>query len=402
MRKVALITPWPPQRTGIADYAFDLAIGLAQQRVEVVVFTDEEVPVPAGQGVQVRHVREFDGARQYDRVVYQMGNNPAFHSSVFLLLARHGGVVHLHDMVLHHLVAYYTVAQGRSHLYYRLLEHWYDSNVMQTVRAWNEVNRVCFWDSPRVTEIPLFDPVLRYAHGCIVHSEFCRQRVQARLPHLACAVIPQCYRDMKVVVPPSNRCFRIGVFGILQPHKHVDKVLRGVAHTLAQGVDVELDVAGSIEPGCEGLPGLAQELGIESRVHFHGRTEEAEFVRLMQSVDLCMALRYPTMGESSAVVSRCLQLGVPTVVSDVGWYAELPSVVQKIGTGDQGMQAEVNSLIFRHATDQQYHQAIREKAASHAEREFEFGGLAARYLRFLDAFPTQSPAMPSVEARQAC
>ena len=30
MYRLALITPWPPQSSGIADYAHDLALGLAQ------------------------------------------------------------------------------------------------------------------------------------------------------------------------------------------------------------------------------------------------------------------------------------------------------------------------------------------------------------------------------------
>jgi len=33
--KVALITPWPPQRSGIADYAYQVAGGLAERGVEI-------------------------------------------------------------------------------------------------------------------------------------------------------------------------------------------------------------------------------------------------------------------------------------------------------------------------------------------------------------------------------
>jgi len=43
-----------------------------------------------------------------------------------------------------------------------------------------------------------------------------------------------------------------------------------------------------------------------------------------------IALRMPTMGETSAVVMKALQAGLPTIVSDHGWYAELPECVRKL------------------------------------------------------------------------
>ncbi len=49
--------------------------------------------------------------------------------------------------------------------------------------------------------------------------------------------------------------------------------------------------------------------------------------RILRGADACVSLRYPTMGETSGVVVRALALGTPLVVSDVGWFAELPDAV---------------------------------------------------------------------------
>ena len=52
---------------------------------------------------------------------------------------------------------------------------------------------------------------------------------------------------------------------------------------------------------------------------------------LMAACDVLVNLRYPTMGETSGSVIRALSLGKPLVVSDVGWFAELPDdVVLKV------------------------------------------------------------------------
>jgi glycosyltransferase involved in cell wall biosynthesis len=44
----------------------------------------------------------------------------------------------------------------------------------------------------------------------------------------------------------------------------------------------------------------------------------------MAACDAIVSLRSPTMGETSGSAIRALSLGKPLVVSDVGWFAELP------------------------------------------------------------------------------
>ena len=55
----------------------------------------------------------------------------------------------------------------------------------------------------------------------------------------------------------------------------------------------------------------------------------------MAACDVLVNLRSPTMGETSGSVIRGLALGKPMLVSDVGWFAELPDgVALKIPVDD--------------------------------------------------------------------
>jgi len=45
---------------------------------------------------------------------------------------------------------------------------------------------------------------------------------------------------------------------------------------------------------------------------------------LMAACDVLVNLRFPTMGETSGSAIRALSLGRPLIVSDVGWFSELP------------------------------------------------------------------------------
>ena len=47
----------------------------------------------------------------------------------------------------------------------------------------------------------------------------------------------------------------------------------------------------------------------------------------MAAADVHVNLRAPTMGETSGTAIRALCLGKPLVVSDLGWFAELPDEV---------------------------------------------------------------------------
>lgn len=381
MSRLALITPWPPQPSGIADYAFDLALGLSAQGADVTVFTDAPGPrSPGHAGVCVRPITQYPGRACFNRCIFQMGNHPRFHSAMIPLLARDGGVVHLHDMVLQHLVAFHTCGQGNKRLYRQLLLHWYGQETVNEYVACDEAKRY-FWNSDGVTDVPLFEPIVRFADSCIVHSRFAQERVQQRLPWLTCDVIPQVYCGAGVVATTGNTRFRVGVFGSVQPHKHVDRVLYAIDRAVRCGADVELHVVGELDGPCKTLPRLARELGIDSRIVWHGRADDVAFLQIMQSIDLCVALRFPTMGETSAVVSRTLQMGIPTIVNDVGWYAELPAIVPKLPVDPVPMQRALDELIQRHTRDAAFHQQARREAGHYARTSLDFATVCARYLR---------------------
>lgn len=400
MYQLALFTPWPPQHSGIADYAFDLASGLAQEGVHVSVFTDAAEGATTSQRITIHATADFPGPEQFDRVVYQMGNNAKYHRSMIIPLARYGGVVHLHDMVLHHMVHDLTSASGQGRLYYRLVKHWYGRDAFERVLTWNRADDNLFAHSDGVTDVPLFDPIVCYANGCIVHSDFCRRRIERRFPALPCDVIPQTYRHELATDGPRSNTLRVGVFGSINPNKHTDQLLWAAKSVLDQGAAVHIDIAGNLDCGGRELHALVAQLNMQQHVTFHGRVEEATFYRIMQSVDLCVALRYPTMGETSGVVSRALQMGIPTIVNDVGWYAELPACVAKLPVELAPMQQQLASLLTRHACDRTFHERVRGEAIRYAQDVADFDRTTRRYLALLSRFPRARPALHNI-ARSA-
>src|SRR5207237_10823190 len=70
-----------------------------------------------------------------------------------------------------------------------------------------------------------------------------------------------------------------------------------------------------------------ERLGLDEGVERLDYVPEERLWSLMAACDVLVNLRYPTMGETSGSVIRGLSLGKPMLVSDVGWFAELPDDV---------------------------------------------------------------------------
>jgi glycosyltransferase involved in cell wall biosynthesis len=333
--RIGLVTPWPPQHSGIADYAYDLCADLRDAGAAPTVFVSPEDQAPRTlDGVAIVDVttledpdRTFAGQ---DVLLYQMGNSPRFHGWMLPLLQRHRGVVHLHDMVLHHLVAALTDGERADAAYLATIARWYGDDAARWAARAVLDGRVP-WQTDHVTALPLAEEILRLASACIVHSDFAYVRLAPRLPRLPFLRVRQRYRMRPRPVRAAGAPLAVAVFGDVVPNKRVDMVVRAIGRARAAGARITLDVVGAPDAG---LRGAIAASGLDDGVRIHGRVDEAQFLDALVATDLCVAWRDPTMGETSGVVSRALQLGVPLVVHRVGWYAELPDAVVKLEAHD--------------------------------------------------------------------
>jgi hypothetical protein len=86
---------------------------------------------------------------------------------------------------------------------------------------------------------------------------------------------------------------------------------------------VHLLVVGEVSPELD-YAAEAARLGVAGRLTVTGFVGFDELEAAIAASDLCLNLRYPTAGETSASLLRILAAGRPAVVSDHGQFAELP------------------------------------------------------------------------------
>ena len=357
--KVAYYSPLPPERSGIADYSA-LLLPELERRIEVAVVRRPGRRVPRGT----------------DLALYHVGNDPEHHWWIVEALRKRPGVVVLHDFVLHHLVAGMTLGRKNSEGYLDAMQR--EAGPVGRMLAHGVVDGLLppVWER-RAHEYPLTGEVLRYATGVIVHSEYVERRVREhgyagpvwRIPHPAWPAPETAPADL-----PGDS-FVVGCFGHLNPAKRLPQLLDAFALLRERVPEALLLLVGSFAPGLElELP--------DGAVH-HGYADEQRLWSFLAATDVCVSLRYPTMGETSGVVVRALSLGRPLVVSDVGWFADLPDEVA-IKVPVEGDVEALAGALERLARDPELRATMGAAARALAHGEHQLERVAEAYTAALE------------------
>jgi glycosyltransferase involved in cell wall biosynthesis len=301
--KVAYYSPLPPSESGIADYSA-LLLPELRKRIHVTV----------ARGGRFRRTPDAD------LHLYHVGNDPDSHGWIVAQLRRRPGVVVLHDFVLHHLVAGLTLARGDSRGYLDALEreHGLAGRLLGYAVIDNRIPPL--WET-RPEAFPLAGELLRLATGLIVHSAYVEEHARAtrfegpiwRIPHPAWPV-------PTLEPEPLEGDPLIGCFGHVNEAKRIPQLLAAFERLEARRRGARLLLVG---PASSRL----RDFELPEGVVRQGYVDEARLWALMAACDVCVNLRTPTMGETSGSVIRALSLGKPLIVSDVGWFAELPADV---------------------------------------------------------------------------
>ncbi len=350
---VDYVSPLPPVRSGIADYSVDLLEELAPLcDLRLVRLPGQEVATDVRRRYEVIEPAALDPARRLP--FYQLGNN-VYHEGVRRLALESPGVVTVHDLRLHHLLVEATLASGDLDAYVAALggEHGWEGAAAAIPTRWGAHGRA------RLFEMPAHGSLLVRQRGLLVHSEWGRRFLEDELeerasghplPEIRCVPMP-----MPVPDPPSRRAAAawrqqlgvpssavlLGSFGFQTPIKRTDVLLRALAEPGM--ADVHAVVAGEVAPQLD-LATLIRDLGVQDRVTVTGFLDEATFPVAIAGCDLCLNLRYPSAGETSASLLRILALGRPAVVSDYGQFTDLPDdVVVKAPLADEP-EAEAEAL----------------------------------------------------------
>ena len=385
--KVALFSPLNPVKSGISDYTEELLPELSREAALDVYIDGGYTPSNAELPAQCR-IMAFDPdgfkPESYDAILYHMGNYYDAHNYIYESLKRFPGIVVLHDYVLQSFYAERYEASRDFNQYRDLLERYYGEEGKEI--AWEIQARkpVPIWESPEAIRFPLCEEIIAHARGVIVHSQFIFDRIRP-LTDVPIAVIPLHGHSLKEFDPAAVRRelgiaegeILISSAGYVSRNKRFDLILAALEQL--EDLPVRFVIAG------EDRGRILTSGQMKARVDFQstGHLPLEKMERIISASDICINLRFPTMGESSAVQIRMMGSGKPVLVTNLGSYAEFPDyAVLKIDVGLDEAEM-IKHFIRALVQDEDFRRSVGREAGEYVERECSIPKCAELYMRFI-------------------
>ena len=381
--RIAYISPLPPARTGIADYAIELLPAL-RALADVTLYTDDPAAVDAQVVARwpVRPLASYVQERwNYDAAIFHVGNSQ-FHEALYRTFCCYPGIVVLHDYNLHHFMVERSVLRGQFAGYQRELAYALGHTGIQIgheIQAGRRALPLFDW--------PLSERVIDLSLGLIAHSRYVAGWVRQRRADLPVRVIPHVMsaRRSKVQrhVPGwPDQAVVFASAGQVTPSRQLDLVLRAFAEVRRSCPSARYLIVGEWRHPELSLEQLLNNLHLQNAVHHLGFVEDLDdFDDWIASADVLVNWRHPTAGETSGVVLRALAAGVPVVVSDQGWYGELPDeCCVKVPPQDL---AALTTAMRDLALDPEKRRRLGERAAIYAQQTLAPEAVAAQYVDFV-------------------
>ncbi|MFU0507334.1 glycosyltransferase [Pseudaminobacter sp. NGMCC 1.201702] len=396
---LALVSPLPPEQSGISFYCNELLPVLSQHYSIDIIVDQKQVTDPwTRENCKVRDLDWFsDNAGQYDRILYHFGNS-RFHQHMFALLDQHPGVVVLHDFFLSGIVSHMDTSGHTPSLWLREL---YSSHGYGAVKA-------RFVEKDQIDVIwryPCSGGVVERAIGVIVHAHSSRSLARhwygidaeqhiVVIPHLRAPATQTERSAARRLLDLGEDDFIVCSFGGLGPTKLNHQLLDAwFGSALSSDRNCRLIFVGASEGGRYGREMMA---AIEkhpdgSRIRITGWVDVERFHQYLSAADMAVQLRTLSRGETSGTVLDCMNHGVPLIVNAHGSMSELPDAAVYM-LRDQFEQSDLVEALERFHDAGSLRAKLAARALDHIRRHHSPTEIAALYFEAIENFASRPRA----------
>lgn len=385
--KIAVFTPLNPVRTGIADYNEDMLPELRKHAV-IDIYTDGSY-TPVNRLISEQFpIRAFSAADfdpgNYDAIVYHMGNNYGAHKYIYEAMKIFPGIVVLHDYVMQGFYAEKLKANRDQAQYLDLLQRFYPNDGARLAQRMIDRLPPPIWESELALQFPLNEEIIGRAEALIVHSNYLKTLVEQNHA-LPVAAIPHHGHNLPVTERATVRR-ELGFndddlvllsTGYVTKNKRYEVIIPALAELGM--ANLKYVIIGQDEANF--LSVLAR--GAALPIIRKGFLTLAEMEKYIAAADICLNLRYPTMGESSGSLLRMLSGAKPVLVSDTGAYRELPDESVIKVSCDVDEKEMIKRFVRALAMDPDFRRSLGREAARYAAMECSIARCAGQYADFI-------------------
>ncbi|MFB9758265.1 glycosyltransferase family 4 protein [Ectobacillus funiculus] len=330
-----------------------------------------------------------DTLSKYDLVIYNLGDYLWFHLDIYEISRKVKGIIILHDYVMHNFFrGYYWIYKKNQEEYKKELASLYGTDILDPVSG--NIKPV-IRSAAEDIKYPFFERAIEGAKAVITHSKFLKEKVIEKFD----GPVETIYFPFERSYVPSGQ-IQISIekdkillltFGNINPNKRIDKVIQVIGESVEIRGKVRYVIIGSLinEAYSEKLKLLIKHYKLEGTVSLLGYQENNVLYSYMEKTDIFINLRLPAMEGASDSLLEQLFAGKPSLVTDNGFYSELPNtVVVKVKPEKEivDIYESLKKLIY----DSDLRRKIGLNAKKFAEERFNSSEYRKRFLEFANNF----------------
>lgn len=327
--KLLYASPFLPMKSGISDYSEILVYGL-KEYFDITLLIDNYKLQNKNlyKDFEVQEYNHNVDFSKFDYKIYNIGNNPYFHSYIYEAALKYPGTIILHDYSLYYLfIGYY---EKRESLYSKIFECGGAKGIGIIKNKIKNSRPGSLLEIKDIAHIlPLNYEILSQANGVIVHSQYTKNLILSQHPNISVHKINMVYMSnqqniidyrkyLKEKYGISENSFVIASFGNIASTKQNHLVCEAVKRLADQGFDVFYIMVGEGDY-------INNLLG--DRIIKTGFVEREVYDAILDRCDIVANLRYPSMGETSISLIHAMGMGKACMVTDDAWFSELPDDV---------------------------------------------------------------------------
>lgn len=332
-RKLAFISPLPPEKSGISYYSEELLPYLSEYYDIDVINNDPNVQNRENVSeCEVKTVDEFiHSYNNYDRVLYQIGNSH-FHAHMFKLIKSHPGIAVMHDFYLSGGIHWLSKNGEGEEFNYSFNDYLYESHGFSAVSYNNlEIN-----DGNAIEKYPCNYPVLENARTVIFHSRYSLNLASEwykNFPLSKLNVIPL----LRIPAKSQNKKMARDYLGLreddvviislgyIAPTKLNDRIIRAYNQANTSAKNTKLVFVGHNPDSDYGrkILSLIDNSPRKESIVITDWVSDDDYKQWLAAGDIGIQLRTMSRGETSAAVLDCMNYGLATIVNANGSMSEL-------------------------------------------------------------------------------
>jgi len=385
--KIAYFSPLNPVKSGVSDYSEELLPFLSEY-FDIDLLIDPSWQLENHTIKKVFNLVPFEAASFdpscYNAIIYHMGNDYKAHRCIYDSLKKYPGIVVLHDLVLQGFYAERYDETGDFHSYRKLLEKHYSDRGTRIAEGIRLKLPDLIWESEKALEYPLNEEVLEAAKAVIVHSDFVKERIRSKINKPVIKINHHGHINKEFDTEQTRKGLGIGKddilicsAGYINKNKRYESILSALSEI--EGFPFKYLIAGKDRGGLLGNYVKGDEPYLIKLGHLPiGKLEE-----MINASDICINLRYPTMGESSGSLLRMMGYGKPTLVTDYGSYAEFPDYCAVKIFPDIDEKEMIKRSVTALALDAEFRISLGREAKNFVDKECGMKKCAREYAEFI-------------------